>query len=83
MNYSDTINFEDIFFAHHQFELVGLNDATVYYFKLYVIDPVGNTWCSGDETFTTSGTSTLINAAFIADNIILCDSGLVQLLKWF
>ncbi|MEA3445604.1 MAG: TIGR03790 family protein [Bacteroidota bacterium] len=77
--YSDTINFEDIFFAHHRFELTGLNDSSTYHFAVCVKDPMGNNWCSGDETFNTTGVSSLINAAFVAENSVICDSGTVQL----
>jgi uncharacterized protein (TIGR03790 family) len=62
--YTDTIPFDRIWMAHHKFLLAGLNATDTFHFQICAEDPVGNSWCSADRTFTTPGTTNLIEAWF-------------------
>ena len=76
-NFTDTIDYGDIYFAHYRFELTNLNQTATYFFQLNVIDPMGNYWSSNVESFTTLGNSTLVDAVFSADNTFICKDNTV------
>ncbi|MBT3208505.1 MAG: TIGR03790 family protein [Bacteroidetes bacterium] len=70
--FSDTIDYEDIYFAHHKFELTNLHANITYFFQISVVDPVNNFWASDIETFTTTGNSSLVQSVFFTDNSTIC-----------
>ena len=59
--------------TNHSYVLNGLSKYTTYHYRVYAFDAAGNASSSGDQTFTTTGNSTLVSDEF---NVQPIDSSL-------
>ncbi|KKQ54006.1 MAG: Fibronectin, type III domain protein [Candidatus Falkowbacteria bacterium GW2011_GWC2_38_22] len=64
--YGDTLDYDEIYYIERRITLNNLNPDTLYHYKVYAKDPVGNIAQSADQTFKTSANKTILPATVTA-----------------